>query len=241
MTTTEALGAWGAYDRDDPFPLFAAVRELGAGACGHARRRARCLARGRLRGGTDRAQRSAALQGHARRAGDRRRGRGRGPARTLLRAAHAQRRPAGSQPAAPPRLGRLHAAPRRSAPPARAGHRGRPARRDRRGRTGRADRPRRVRSRSRCRSPSSASCSACPSRIGPTWDADSPALLVPTSTPERVRTGQGGVRRGRGDARGARRRQAGQPRRRPRERARSAPATATSGSARRSCCRRSSS
>ena len=29
MTTTEALGAWGAYDRDDPFPLFAAVRELG--------------------------------------------------------------------------------------------------------------------------------------------------------------------------------------------------------------------
>ena len=29
MKTTEALGAWGAYDRDDPFPLFAAVRELG--------------------------------------------------------------------------------------------------------------------------------------------------------------------------------------------------------------------
>ncbi|HSB85470.1 MAG TPA: cytochrome P450 [Ilumatobacteraceae bacterium] len=29
MTTTEALGAWGTYDRDDPFPLFAAVRELG--------------------------------------------------------------------------------------------------------------------------------------------------------------------------------------------------------------------
>ena len=30
MTTTEALGAWGAYDRDDPFPLFAEVRDLGA-------------------------------------------------------------------------------------------------------------------------------------------------------------------------------------------------------------------
>ena len=30
MTTTEALKAWGAYDRDDPFPLFAEVRELGA-------------------------------------------------------------------------------------------------------------------------------------------------------------------------------------------------------------------
>ena len=29
METTEALGAWGAYDRDNPFPLFAAVRELG--------------------------------------------------------------------------------------------------------------------------------------------------------------------------------------------------------------------
>jgi cytochrome P450 len=30
MATTEALRAWGAYDRDDPFPLFAEVRELGA-------------------------------------------------------------------------------------------------------------------------------------------------------------------------------------------------------------------
>jgi len=29
MTPTEALAAWGAYDRDHPFPLFAAVRELG--------------------------------------------------------------------------------------------------------------------------------------------------------------------------------------------------------------------
>lgn len=30
MTTHDALGAWGAYDRDDPFPVFAAVRNLGA-------------------------------------------------------------------------------------------------------------------------------------------------------------------------------------------------------------------
>jgi cytochrome P450 len=30
MTTTDALAAWGAYDRDDPFPVFAAVRERGA-------------------------------------------------------------------------------------------------------------------------------------------------------------------------------------------------------------------
>ncbi len=29
MTTVDALRAWGAYDRDDPFPLFAAVRALG--------------------------------------------------------------------------------------------------------------------------------------------------------------------------------------------------------------------
>src|SRR5256885_309643 len=29
MTTTEALGAWGSYDRDDPFLLFASVRDLG--------------------------------------------------------------------------------------------------------------------------------------------------------------------------------------------------------------------
>jgi cytochrome P450 len=28
-TTTEALGSWGSYDRDDPFPLFAEVREQG--------------------------------------------------------------------------------------------------------------------------------------------------------------------------------------------------------------------
>ena len=30
MTTTDALAAWGAYSRDNPFPLFAEVRELGA-------------------------------------------------------------------------------------------------------------------------------------------------------------------------------------------------------------------
>jgi cytochrome P450 len=29
VTTTGALGAWGAYDRDDPFPLFADVQALG--------------------------------------------------------------------------------------------------------------------------------------------------------------------------------------------------------------------
>src|SRR4051812_18188412 len=29
MTPTDALSAWGAYDRDNPFPVFAAVRELG--------------------------------------------------------------------------------------------------------------------------------------------------------------------------------------------------------------------
>ena len=29
MSTVDALRAWGAYDRDDPFPVFAAVRALG--------------------------------------------------------------------------------------------------------------------------------------------------------------------------------------------------------------------
>src|SRR4051812_14917826 len=29
MTTAEVLTAWGAYDRDDPFPVFAVVRDLG--------------------------------------------------------------------------------------------------------------------------------------------------------------------------------------------------------------------
>ncbi len=30
MTASQALAAWGAYSRDDPFPVFAEVRELGA-------------------------------------------------------------------------------------------------------------------------------------------------------------------------------------------------------------------
>ncbi len=30
MTTADALGAWGSYDLDDPFPVFAKVRDLGA-------------------------------------------------------------------------------------------------------------------------------------------------------------------------------------------------------------------
>jgi cytochrome P450 len=30
MSTAESLTAWGSYDRDNPFPLFAAVRDLGA-------------------------------------------------------------------------------------------------------------------------------------------------------------------------------------------------------------------
>ena len=29
MTTAETLAAWGSYDIDDPFPVFAEVRELG--------------------------------------------------------------------------------------------------------------------------------------------------------------------------------------------------------------------
>ena len=49
MTPTEALGAWGAYDRDDPVPAVRRGARAGPGARRHARRRARRLARGRLR------------------------------------------------------------------------------------------------------------------------------------------------------------------------------------------------
>ena len=68
MTTTEALAAWGAYDRDDPFPVFADVRELGPV-------HAVTLADGHeayLVVGYDEArrrpQRSTTVEGHARRA-----------------------------------------------------------------------------------------------------------------------------------------------------------------------------
>ena len=89
MSTEQALEAWGAYDRDNPFPLFADVRELGAVhpvtlADGHG------LARGRVRGGASGAERSAPVEGHAGRARDGRRRRGRGPAGTVVRAAHAR-------------------------------------------------------------------------------------------------------------------------------------------------------
>ena len=30
MTVTEALAAWGAYDLDDPFPVFEQVRQAGS-------------------------------------------------------------------------------------------------------------------------------------------------------------------------------------------------------------------
>ena len=69
MTTlAHALSAWGDYDRDNPFPLFEQLRQLGAVhavtlADGHA---AWLIVRwAEARG---RAQRPAVVEGHARRA-----------------------------------------------------------------------------------------------------------------------------------------------------------------------------
>ena len=106
-TVEEALAAWGAYDQDDPFPLFAKVRELGAVhsvtlADGHS---------AWLVSGHEEAR--AALKDprlskdmHAAMAAGQRRRR-RGPARPGVRPAHAQRRPARSHPAPPSGGGRL--------------------------------------------------------------------------------------------------------------------------------------
>ena len=80
---------WGDYDRDDPFPLFAQVRAAGPVhevtlADGH-----RAWLVVGLRRGQGGAERPAAVEGHARRAGPQRRGRRRGPARAGAGPAHA--------------------------------------------------------------------------------------------------------------------------------------------------------
>ena len=89
-----------SYDRDDPFPLFARVRAAGPVHEVTLPDGQRGLARRPPRRGPGRAERPAAVQGHARRARPRRRGGRRGPARPRVRPAHAQRRPARPHPAA---------------------------------------------------------------------------------------------------------------------------------------------
>ncbi len=132
MTTLEALGSWGSFDLDNPFPLFAEVRELGARASGDAGRRARRLAGRPLRGGHGRAQRPAALQGHARGPGHRIGRRGRRSAGSGLRPAHAHGGPARPHPAPQARLRRLLPEARRGPAATRPDHRRRPPRRHRR-------------------------------------------------------------------------------------------------------------
>ena len=112
-----ALDAWGGYDRDNPFPLFARVRAAGPvhEVTLPDGQRAWLVAR--------HAEARAALndprpvQGHARRARPRRRRGRRGPARPRVRPAHAQRRPARPHPAARAGHGRVQPpAGRRAAP-----------------------------------------------------------------------------------------------------------------------------
>ena len=182
-TTTEALGAWGAYDRDDPFPLFAAVRELGAV-------HAVTLADGHdawLVVGYDEARvalNDARLSKdmHAALAT------GGGVVAEGLPGPSFARHMLSVDPPDHTRLRRLVSAaftPRRVEAL-------RPRVQaivddllddDRRGRARRAGSTSSARSRSRCRSPSSASCSACPSRIGPTWGGGSPRCSSPPRPP----------------------------------------------------------
>ena len=124
-----ALDAWGDYDRDDPFPLFAQVRADGPVhevtlADGH---------RAWLIVGHDEAKAALNDPGlskdmHAALAHDGGGGR-RGPARPRLRPAHAQRRPARPHPAAPAGLGRVQPTAGHRPSAAGPGDRRRPARR----------------------------------------------------------------------------------------------------------------
>ena len=126
-----ALDAWGDYDRDNPFPLFAQVRADGPVhevtlADGHAG-----VADRPARGGHGPRSTTPAVQGHARRARPRRGGGRRGPARSRLRPAHAQRRPARPHPAAPAGLGRVQPVADRGPSATCPGDRRRPAGRPR--------------------------------------------------------------------------------------------------------------
>ena len=71
VTLDQAFESWGSYDLDDPSRSSPRSASCGAVHRGHAGRRARRLARRPLRRGHGRPQRPAALQGHARRDGER--------------------------------------------------------------------------------------------------------------------------------------------------------------------------
>ena len=112
---TAALNAWGARHRDDPFPLFADVRQRGAVhpvtlADGHD---AWLVVRhDEARAALNDPRLSKDMHAAI---GRKRGGRVRGPSRARVRSAHAHRRSAGPHPAAPPRLQRLLAAAHRAA------------------------------------------------------------------------------------------------------------------------------
>ena len=222
MTTTEALGAWGAYDRDDPFPLFAEVRELGPVhavtlADGHDAWLVVGYEEARIALNDPRLSKDmhAALatgggvvaEGLP------------GPSfarhmlsvdppdhsrlRRLVSAAFTPRRVEALRPRVQAIVDDLLDAIAAAGPDARIDLVGAFA----------------------FPLPFTVICEllGVPEPDRADLGRGLTALLVPTSTARRVRTGEGGVRRRRRDARSARRGQAGQPRRRPRERAHQRP------------------
>ena len=240
VTPEDALRAWGAYDLDDPFPLFAALRERGPVhevtlADGHAAWVVLDYEQARAALNDPRLSKNmqAALLGWRRRR--------RGAPRPGARPPHARGRPARPHPPAPARVGRVHAPAHRGAAPARRG----------RSSTGCSTTSRRAaptdrstswrRSRSRCRSPSSASCSASSrtdrDRLG-RW-AHRAARRRPRR-PRRTGTRQGRVRHRGRRARERSWRPSGATRRRPRERTGRGQRRRRRARRGTSCCRRSS-
>ena len=112
----EPITPWGAWDEDtrnDPYPLFEAIRAEMPGAAGSPRRRSRRMAGPRSPRRAPGAQRPPALEGHDRRARPGPRRRRPGSTRTRPRSTHDEPRSARPHPVAPPRVASVRAHPHR--------------------------------------------------------------------------------------------------------------------------------